>query len=136
MAKEKRRTTFFSTLKTIHWVLSLVFRFSPILIVLTLTTQLIATIVPFAEQKYLSHLIDSLIDSYTKHSSAWANIFIIFFSIRIVKVFFLNLQRVLQRLLDLEVQNNLRKFYVNKTSSLDYQQFENQKIKKKQKKTW
>ena len=109
-------------------MLRLVYRFSPRLLACLLISQLLATTVPFAEQKYLSHLIDSLVSSYNQKNSLWTNIFLIFFFIRLAKVFLFNLQHTFQRLLDFDFRNKLRKFYLSQTSRLDYQQFEDVKI--------
>lgn len=117
-----------ATLKTIVWILKLVYRFCPILIIVLLITQLLSAVVPFAEQKYLSNLIDSLITSFTSKNNFWVNIFVIFFAIRTIKIVILILQRTFQRILDLRVQNELRKYYLHQTSSLDYQQFEDPHI--------
>jgi len=126
MDQSASRTSINKTLAIIWWVLKLTYRFSPILIIAVLFSQLFATIIPFAEQKYLSYLIDSLIQSISSQTNSWINVFIVFMIIRIIKVIFLNFQRIFTRLLDFRVQNELRKYYINKTSSLDYQQFEDQ----------
>lgn len=125
---EKHSATFSETVNVIFWILRLVYRFAPILIVAVLILQVATTIIPFIEQRYLSHLIDSLITSLSQKSPTWVNIFLIFMGVRIIKIVFMQFQRVLQRILDIRVRNELRKFYVNRTSNLDYQQFEDRKI--------
>ncbi|MBP9817978.1 ABC transporter ATP-binding protein [Candidatus Shapirobacteria bacterium] len=127
---KKSPTTVKKTLEIIIWVLKLVYQFSPRLIIAVLLSQIFATTIPFAEQKYLSILIDSLIQSVTNNTNAWQTVFIIFILIRVIKIAFLQLQRIFTRLLDFQVQNKLRKFYLSKTSSLDYQQFEDPQISK------
>ncbi len=113
---------------TIIWVFRLVHSFSPILIIAVLVIQVFAVTIPFAEQKYLSHLIDSLINSLSQKTSTWTSAFTIFFTIRIIKIVFLQVQRLLQRILDFRVQNDLRKVYLNKTSTIDYQQLEDKDV--------
>jgi len=113
---------------TIAWVFRLIYSYSPLLIISTLITQVFAVTIPFAEQRFLSSLIDSLIQSLTQHSSSWMSVFVIFFAIRTIKIIFLHIQRLLQRTLDLRVQNDLRKTYLNKTSTIDYQQLEDKDI--------
>lgn len=128
MDNKTKQNNFGSTLKTIFWVLRLVYSFSPVLIIAVIVVQIFITVVPFAEQKYISNLIDNLIKSYSSNSNIWVNTFLIFLLIRGVKILFFNLNRLFQRLLDFRVSNEIRKFYINKTSSLDYQQFEDEKI--------
>lgn len=113
---------------TVIWILRLIFSYSPVLLITFLLIQVLATIIPFAEQRYLSHLIDDLISDLSLRQSTWVTTFIIFFGIRIIKIIFLQIQRLLQRILDLRIQNELRKTYLNKTSSIDYQQLDDKEI--------
>ena len=126
--EKQHSATFHETLTTISWILRLVHHFAPVLLIAVLIIQIFTTIVPFIEQKFLSNLIDSLIASLTIKSPDWINIFLIFMGVRLLKIVLFNFQRIFQRILDIKVQNELRKFYLNKTSHLDYQQFEDRKI--------
>ena len=126
--KKPHSVTFKETLIIIFWVLKLVYRFAPTLIIAVLIIQIFTTVVPFVEQKFLSNLIDSLISSLSQKSTIWINIFLIFIGIRIFKIILHSFQRILQRILDIKVQNDLRKFYLTRTSQLDYQQFEDREI--------
>lgn len=125
---QKHSATFKETIDTIIWIIKLIYRFVPKLIIAVLVLQIVTTIVPFVEQKFLSNLIDSLITSLTNKSPEWVNIFLIFMGVRLTKIILMNFQRIFQRILDINVQNKLRIFYLNKTSHLDYQQFEDRKI--------
>ena len=128
MPTEPKKNSLKSTFEIIFWIFHLIYSISPILFVTVLIFQLITTVVPFGEQKYLSYLIDSLIKAYTTKSNAWISVFIIFLSIRAIKIFMFMIQRIFQRILEFRTRNEIRKFYLNKTSTLDYQQFEDAKI--------
>ena len=124
----KNNSTLSQTLTIIFWVCRLVFSTCPYLVIAVFLTQLVVIILPFAEQKYFSHLIDSLILALKSNSQNWIVILIIFFSLRLVRITFSHLHRTCQLVLDLKSQNELRKIYLNKTSALDHQQLEDKDI--------
>ncbi|MBU1118107.1 ABC transporter ATP-binding protein/permease [Patescibacteria group bacterium] len=128
MLTRPQNTNFKTTIKTILWIIKLVYSFSPLLFVTLFVFQILSTVTPFYEQRYLSYLIDSLIQSISQHSNIWIKTFLIFFIIRILKILFAILKRIFQHLLNFQVQNKLRKYYLDHTSNLDYQQFEDEKV--------
>lgn len=115
---------------TALWLLKLVFGFVPKLFVALFASQVLANVAPFVEQKYLSHLIDSLIQSYSQHNNVWTSAFIAFLVVRLIRTIFTHLQRIINRVIETKTSYKLRVFYLNRTANLDYQQYEDPHISK------
>ena len=125
---DTKKTSTNSALNTSIWVLKLSATYAPLLIGLMLFVQLFTNVLPLVEQRYLSSLIDELIGAVTSQNRAWVTLLVIFMLIRVIKIIFQQLQWLVARILDFHTQNELRKIYLNKTASLDYQHFESKEI--------
>lgn len=121
-------TRFKKFFETTSWIYQLVFRTSPKLIILIVVCQLLTTVLPFIEQKQLSVLIDNLIAYFKNNNLNWYFPFFVLVVVRIIKILFLNIYRITARVQQFIQDNELRKIYATKTSSLDYQQLEDKKI--------
>ena len=133
MKTEKREfvgVSYKKTIEIIAWVVRLVFKFGPKTLTVIFILQLLATTIPFAEQKLLSDLIDSLVLSATTKNNYWVYIFSYFLAIRLAKTILLQTWWMLSRLFEIRMQENLLKLYITKISSYDYQQFEDESIAK------
>lgn len=120
--------TFKSSLKVVAWTLRLLFSFSPKLFIGVLFFLLFATIIPFVEQRYFSHLIDTLIQSVSVQDNAWISVFVIFILIRFIGYIVDSIYKYFDRRLEFSIRFNLMRLHTDKTSSLDYQQYEDSKI--------
>lgn len=109
----------------VFWISKFIYKIAPRLITFVIVIQLINTVLPYVQNRFLSQLIDNLIAYSQNGNNAWILTFVIFILIRAISSIFTYLNRVTQRIIQFRLENDLRKCYTNKISSLDYQHFEN-----------
>lgn len=115
------KTIFSNTL----WCFRLIFRSNPVLYGTLIVIQLISSVTPFLRGKVFSQLIDSLIN--INHSSQWQNYFIFYIIFAAIVSIFMFFQSQLSRIMDTRLQAYLRKQFIGKVSTLDYQHLEGKK---------
>jgi len=113
--------------QSVFWIFQLIFKTNPKLIIFILVCQLFSTITPYIEQRQISSLIDSLINYLKTNNQTWILPFIIFIVARITKIIFHVFSRIASRVQQYQQDLSLRKIYITKTSSLDFQQLEDKK---------
>lgn len=123
--KKEDRQTIFETIKIIFWISKFTYKLIPKIVIFILFIQLIATSFPFIQNRFFSQLIDNLISFTQTGSNVWILTFIIFIFIRWINTVLFYLNNTNLDILQHHLENDLRKAYVNKISTLDYQYLEN-----------
>jgi len=123
----KDKNKFGYVMEVIWWVLKLVYGYCPKLLIGIVVIQLMLTGISFGEQRTFSAFLDSLIGYFDKSSNNWINVFILYFFIRVFRSIISLTRHTLDRSIDLIIRNRSRQTFLEKTTSLDYQQFEDRK---------
>ncbi|MCL4383865.1 ABC transporter ATP-binding protein/permease [Patescibacteria group bacterium] len=113
-----------NTIHLILWILHLVYRIIPVIVVCSLIFQALAAVAPFATNYYYAQIIDSLIRSSQVRQNLWVSPFIAFLLVRTGITLITHVNRTLQRVSDYHIDIKLRQLYVKKISELDYQHFD------------
>ncbi len=106
---------------SVAWVMKLLFKFNPTLLVIVFLTQIITSVTPFLLTKIFSNLIDALT---LGDQQSWLNPFLMFVVIGFMSSIFFYLQGQLSRILDIKLQAHLRKIFITKVANMDYQHLE------------
>jgi ABC-type multidrug transport system fused ATPase/permease subunit len=110
-------------LKNTAWCLRLIFRSNRVLFTSVFIFGLFVSITPFFQSRVFSQLIDSLV--YNQNGKTyWIPILLLFIGIMAINSTFFYLQTQFSRVLDIQLQAHLRKLFINKVTSLDYQHLE------------
>ncbi len=107
------------------WCFKLIFKANPIVYSTLITIQIISSVTPFLRGKVFSQLIDGLIN--INQLSKWQYYFLLYIILAAIVSIFIFLQNQLSRVMDTRLQAYLRKQFINKVSSLDYQHLEGKK---------
>ena len=112
------------SLKTIFkntaWCLRLIYRSNKVLFTGVFIFGIFVSVVPFFQNRVFSQLIDSLVYGQTY----WITTFFLFIGIMALNSTFFYLQSQLNRVLDIQLQAHLRKLFIGKVTTLDYQHLE------------
>lgn len=115
------------SLKTIllntAWCLRLIFRSNRALFTGVFIFGIFISITPFFQSRVFSRLIDSLVYIQNKDTD-WVPILLLFLGIMALNSIFSYLQTQLSRVLDIQLQAYLRKLFISKVTTLDYQHLE------------
>jgi len=117
----EKRDKLSSVIKSVSWVIKLLFKFSPGLFIAVFITQIVTSIAPFWRTKIFSNLIDALT---LGDQSSWQSPFTMFIVVGFITSLFFYLQGQLNRVLDIKLQAHLRKIFIIKVAGLDYQHLE------------
>jgi len=112
------------SLKTIllntAWCLRLIYRSNRVLFIGVFVFGIFVSIVPFFQNRIFSELIDSLVYG----QNYWISTLFLFSGILALNSVFFYLQSQFSRVLDIQLQAYLRKLFINKVTTLDYQHLE------------
>jgi ABC-type multidrug transport system fused ATPase/permease subunit len=112
------------SLKTIFkntvWCLGLIYRSNQALFIGVFIFGIFVSVIPFFQNRIFSELIDSLIYGRTY----WISILFLYSGILALNSIFFYLQSQFSRVLDIQLQAYLRKLFIGKVTTLDYQHLE------------
>jgi ABC-type multidrug transport system fused ATPase/permease subunit len=125
MSNKENSNKFNNTLKIVYWICKLIYGLFPRLIIYILLIQIFNTVLPYIQNRFLSQLIDNLISFSQNGSTAWISTFVVFIIIRSINSIAGYFDRLTQRILNFHIDSDLKKIYINKISTLDFQLLEN-----------
>lgn len=107
-------------LKNTAWCLRLIYKSNRALFIGVFVFGIFVSIIPFFLNRVFSELIDSLVYGQTY----WISILFLYSVILALNSIFFYLQSQLSRVLDIQLQAHLRKLFIGKVTTLDYQHLE------------
>jgi len=107
-------------LKNTSWCLRLIYTSNRFLFIGVFVFGIFVSIIPFFLNRVFSELIDSLVYGQTY----WISILLFYSGILALNSIFFYLQSQLSRVLDIQLQAYLRKLFISKVTTLDYQHLE------------
>ncbi len=125
MLLSRVRNNLTNIVSTCWWVLALIYRVRPKLLVMVMVSQIFIAALPFVRSRLFSNVIDNILASISSGNDGWIQPFVIFIIVTLSVSLVFYSQSYLAQILNEYLWNDLRIIYINKISSLDYQRFEN-----------
>ena len=113
-----------ATKETLGWIIKLYWKMVPGSLLLVLILSIIIVLLPIVEKRFFSTFLDDMISFFQNDSTAWVKSLMALFVVAIVSQMGQNVFWICRRIFNLESTSKLKKLYLNKVASLDYQQLE------------
>jgi len=125
--EEMEKKNWKATVATLRWIIKLYWKMVPNTLLLVLGLQIAIALLPIVETRFFSTFLDDLILFFQNDSTAWKKSLIALFVVAVISRMGQNVIWICRRIFDLEATNKLKKLYLSKVASLDYQQLEDVK---------